>query len=467
MKKTILSIAIFTIFNVACTSAKRLPSITQNQNTEKANLDKETLVYNPQTNKYDKIILSKEHQNISILAKKDTIVPVPANQNTDSILFKSDQQLLPSNLRTSRKKNIYEVALLLPFNTNDPKNTSENISKNSNWAVHFYSGAKLALKKVENTGVHVNVTVVDCKNSDDEFKKLMQREDVAKSDLIIGPYSSNQSKLMIDFIKNKEITLVSPYTTSSNPTKDNPNYIQANPSINRHFECLSKHISENSDINKVYFITQNTESAKNRSKNFKNVFRNFIKSDKSANINEIIVPDNFLTSSEFKLDSLIIDNEPVSFVIPSWDEKYIKDILRKIESDRNGKQVFVYGMPQWQFIDEIKTYLNNLNVRISSNVLLNTGSSDVDKFRNLYFEEYAKMPDLEAFNGYDVTSYFIDQLLKKGNFFQKDCSPGKQLVTKFDIRPVVNNINTNVVDYYENFGLQILQFKWPGFQIIE
>ena len=53
MKKTILSIAIFTIFNVACTSAKRLPSITQNQNTEKANLDKETLIYNYYTKLWD------------------------------------------------------------------------------------------------------------------------------------------------------------------------------------------------------------------------------------------------------------------------------------------------------------------------------------------------------------------------------------------------------------------------------
>ncbi len=358
--------------------------------------------------------------------------------------------------------------MILPFNTQDPNNNAENISRNSTWAVHYYSGAKLALKQFENTGATINLSIIDSKNSDEEIDKINSRPEILKADLIIGPYKSNQSKKMIEFVKDKNITIISPYTTSANPTKSNPNYIQANPSITRHFEALSKVISEKHSIDKVYFLTQNNDNAKSRSKNFKNILVSNYKNEPFSALKELIVPDNYLTASDFKFDSLILLNEPIAFVIPAWDERYVKDILRKIENDRNGKQVVVYGMPQWQFMDEIKSYLNNLNVRISSNILLKANKSEVESFRSNYFDTYAKMPDMDAFNGYDVTSYFLGQLIKSGTFFQKDSPVSKELVTKFDIRPVVSDYNgIHTIEYYENFGLEVLQFKWSGFQLVE
>lgn len=464
---------IFVLYSVVllmiagCSISKQAPKEPVTTNKETVPAKDETMVYNPQTKQYEKVKINDAEPQKSVAPKKDSVQP----EEIKPIVLpqKSEPQVMKiNNLRTSARKNSYEVAMILPFNTSDPNNSSDNISRNSSWAVHFYSGVKLALKQFENTGIQINLSVIDSKNSDEEIDKLILRDEIKRADLIIGPYKSNQSKKMVEFVKDKNITLVSPYTTSSNPTKSNPNYIQANPSITRHFECLSKSISESFPVEKVYFLTQDNNTTKSRSKNFKEILATYYKNANPKSIHDIIVPDNFMTSENFKIDSLIDLSMPVAIVVPAWEDKYVKDILRKIDNERGGKQVTVYGMPQWQFMDEIKTYLNNLNARISSNVLLNTSKSEVEIFRNTYFDTYAKMPDMDAFLGHDIASYFFIELIKNGTFFQQNCSPSKELVSRFNILPVRSELSgEQTIDFYENFGLQILQFKWSGFYSVE
>lgn len=76
------------------------------------------------------------------------------------------------------------------------------------------------------------------------------------------------------------------------------------------------------------------------------------------------------------------------------------------------------------------------------------------------------MPDLDAFMGYDMANYFIQNLLDNGSNFQSKCKEGSELVTRFNIKPIMEEgSNNSLIDYYENFGLQILKYGWAGFQL--
>lgn len=468
MNKILYSLALILVLGTGCSSVKSAQSTNSGKIKKEVSKDESSVVYNPETKKYEKVADKPTDTILPPATKKDTVMKKEVIVKKDTQLVMPNKTLLSSNLRESNRKSTYNVSLVLPFNTGDSQNSSTNLSRNSVWAVHFYSGAKLALKKFENTGVKINLNVIDTKNLETSISSLLNRPELLNADLIIGPYSSSQAKILIDFVKDRKTTLVSPYTTSSNPTTANPNYIQANPSIYRHFEALSKHIAANFSADQIVFLTQNTESAKSRTQNFINTLNSFLTPEAKSKIREIVLPDNFLLSSEVKLDSTVTRNNETVFIVPSWDERYVKDVLKKIENGRDGVPVYVYGMPQWQNMDDLKYLMTNLNARISSNVLLNLNNSNVDKFRSEYFDTYAKMPDLEAFSGYDVTSYFFSRLVSQGDFFQKDSrSAEKELYTRFDIKPVMNDQQPGIVDYFENYGLQIMQIKGSGFDILD
>lgn len=468
MNRLLYFLAIISLFNTACSGVKSASTVKKTPQKEVVKDDGSSVVYNPETKQYEKESAQKAEQKTQATPAKDTLKAKEVIVKKETPKEVRKPVVLPSNLRESKKKSSYNVALVLPFNTGDPQNSSTNVSRNSIWAVHFYSGVKLALKRFEQQGVQINLSVIDSKNSENAMEELTRRPELLNADMIIGPYSSSQAKVLIDFVKERKTILVSPYTTSSNPTTANPNYIQANPSINRHFEVLSKHLADNFTADRVVFLTQNTESSKSRSKNYLSVYKSFLKPEDSLKVREIIMPDDFLLSSQFKLDSTVTNNVETAFVISSWDERYVKDVLRKIENDKKETTVYVYGMPQWQYMENLKSQLTNLNGRISSNALLNVGSSSVEAFRNDYFNAYSKMPDIESFKGYDISYYFINQLLNKGDFFQKDLTmPDKELITRFNIKPVMNDLQPGIVDYFENYGLQILQFKWSNFDVLD
>lgn len=449
----------------SCSVSKQAPIIVK-EKKERHDNNEESIKYNPQTGKYEKDEAAQQANK----PKADTIPVVKKEtKKIDSVIVQAPVLLKDTsiilNQRVPKKKDQYSVIVLLPFNTKDLGNGGDKISRNSTYAVHFYSGLKMALQHFQDNGSKLVIHVIDCKTSDEDMDGILNRPEVQHADLVIGPYKSNQAKKLIDFVQGKDIVVASPYTTSSNAAKLCPNYIQANPSITRHFECLADDIVKNNVASNVIFLCQNNESTKNRCETFKNIVLKKFNDPAVKSITEIVLPDNFVTSSDFKLDSTIIKNEPISFVIPSWDERYIKDVLRKIENDRAGKPVTVYGMPQWQYMEDLKSYFVSLNAKISSNVFLDPNGPYVTKFRNDYFDIYSKPPDLDAFVGYDMANYFIQNLLDYGSNFQSKCKEESELVTRFNIKPIMDDDpNKNLIDYYENFGLQILKYGWAGFQ---
>lgn len=451
----------------SCSVSKQAPIVIKEKNDSNKNKNEGSIKYNPQTGKYE----PDQVANQANTPKADTIPVVKISpKKADTVLVKAPVLVKDTvriqNQKIPNKKDQYNVIVLLPFNTKDPGNSGDRISRNSTYAVHFYSGLKMALQQFQDNGSKLVLHVMDCKTSDEDMDIILNRPEVQQADLIIGPYKSNQAKKLIDFVQNKNIVVASPYTTSSNAAKLCPNYIQANPSITRHFERLADDIVKNSVPSNLIFLCQNNESTKNRCETFKNIILKKYNNPSLKSINEIILPDNFVTSSDFKLDSTIIKNEPVTFVVPSWDERYVKDVLRKIENDRAGKQVTVYGMPQWQYMEDLKSYFVSLNAKISSNVFLDPNGPYITKFRNDYFDIYSKMPDLDAFMGYDMANYFIQNLLDNGSNFQSKCKEGSELVTRFNIKPIMEEgSNNSLIDYYENFGLQILKYGWAGFQL--
>jgi len=137
----------------------------------------------------------------------------------------------------------YNVTMMLPFLSDRFSPASEKLPANSDWALHFYSGAKMALEDLESEDISMTVSVIDGRETSMSAVQQLLRtnEDLQKAQLIIGPYRSETARLVADFAKRNNSVVFSPYTTSTEITSNNPNYVQVNPSLRSHCEAITRH----------------------------------------------------------------------------------------------------------------------------------------------------------------------------------------------------------------------------------
>jgi len=467
--KSLLTIIILFSLLIACSTSKS--AINSKSKTDKVESNKdETIVYNPVTKKYEKVAPKAKEEKLT--EKKSPVDSVKTHIKKETPILKKpkvETPVMPVNLRASVHKKEYNVVYLLPFMTQGGGSNFEN-KNNSAWAIDFYSGAKLALEELVLADVSVNVHVIDSDITDEEIIKQLKRPELQKADLIIGPYKSSQARLVSDFVKDKNITVVSPYTASSKASSENANYIQVNPSILEHYIAICKHLHDHYNPAQIYILSKNAEADKNRANQLKQYYGDISGTGIKTQLKEIVLPDYFNLTGKFPLDSIIQLNDPTVFVVPSSDENFVQDVLRKLDRDRGGKNVVVIGMPQWQNFERLYDYFNNLNVTISSHVLIDPHNQAVLAFKQKYFESTYRFPSMDSFSGYDISKFFISELIENGTFFQGtlDNVPYTGLITNFRLKANISESQGHkIIDFFENKGINILEFKGLNFNLYE
>lgn len=459
---------IFSLLIIGCTASKKATKTVDKPKTEKK-VDDDPVVYNPATKKYEKQSeIKKEEQKVIAKNKADSLSRI----KKEPVVIKEKPKEVehPLNYRQTVQKNSYNVVYLLPFMSSRSWNNLYDISNNSLWAIDFYSGSKMALQEMNLHDVQIHTYVIDSDVTDEEIQKQLKRPEVMNADLIIGPYKSSQAKLVSDFVKDKQINVVSPYTASSKASTENANYIQVNPSIGEHYQAIAEHLSKHYKPEQIHIVTRDIESEKSRANIISDNFDQLYESKRKRQIKQIVLPETFNLSAKFTFDSIMKSTDPAVFVVPSWDEAFVLDLLRKMDRDKNESNVIVYGMPLWQTFERCFGYYDRLNVTISSHVLVQPQDRGVSDFKSKYFDIYSKMPSIDCYSGYDITKYFIGKMVDYGNFFQAAIETSEQqgLITNFKIRPNISESNgKKIIDFYENKGIQILQFKGLSFKPYE
>lgn len=90
---------------------------------------------------------------------------------------------------STKKKNTYNLALLLPFATYEMNadSLSERSSKLRGVAINLYRGAQMAKEQLEKRGVTANVYVFDVGDSKESIIQVCKRMEELNIDVVIGP----------------------------------------------------------------------------------------------------------------------------------------------------------------------------------------------------------------------------------------------------------------------------------------
>ena len=371
----------------------------------------------------------------------------------------------------SRLLSAYNVEFALPFLTDRYLGSEDKVDGNSVWALHFYSGAKMALDEMRNAGpaTGFNVSVQDTKARPETVKLLTSAPEFTASHLVIGPYLKGNVTTMAEAVRNRETVLISPYSASTGISEKNPNYVQVNPTLETHLRSLIQHAYQTQNAERIILVTGDDPAQKARLAYIQDEYKILANNANVAPLEELAVDINDATVN---FTEYLGGRRKTVFIVPVYeDESFVANFLRLLYNssrDDFGRGVAVYGLPQWQDYTRINfDYYEGTNVHISSSVYVDKLNPAVRAFRRSFYERFAALPRDEAYVGYDVTRYFLRMAAEHGTRFQYalEANPEDLLHTSFRFEPVANvpagqnNFENVGVDRFENKFVNILRFK--------
>lgn len=361
------------------------------------------------------------------------------------------------------------VALLLPFDlaahqsarlTPDSLKTSamRTQANKSKAFVEFYEGALLALDTLKEQGAHILWHVYDTTSDSLNLNALLNRPEMAKMNLLIGPAYISQMKQVAQYAQEKQIPVVFPFTPYHNGLRSNPFVFQASPVDTLLQEPILNRLMKSSGKKRIILLsTGSTHAFETR------VGKEIKQLAYRKNLPEGVTPDfvelRYNPRDLTELEVLLSKEKENLLIIPSVEEAKVSRMLTTLGAlaDRTKAPLSVFGFSEWLKFQTIEAEdLHKLNTFIYSPFGVDYHSEEVRKFSANYRKWYNAEP--VAFNpyfqsitsqsrysrygmwGYDVTNYFVGALMTYGPQFAKCLHQYRPALiqSQFEFVPITN-----------------------------
>jgi ABC-type branched-subunit amino acid transport system substrate-binding protein len=370
----------------------------------------------------------------------------------------------------STKKDIYSISILLPFGSRNFDFDSGNIDTDSDHLrfINYYAGIKMALKDLESADMKFNVNVFDSEATGSSVASILNLPSLQNSDVIIGPYTSDNLKLVASFGKRNEIPVISPWRASPSITDENPYYVQLRPNLKSYYQTIIADALNDYSADQIFLIGRETESDQKRIDRLQSYVKD-IQGPTAVGLNEFVVNEDSLQIGVTAFDSIFIEDQTTVIIIPNWsfraDESFIYSCLRKLNAEKGMHDVVVYGMPIMIDSEQMDfNFYRNLNMRVARSKYVDSHRQNIKDFKRKYFSNYSDIPTDDAYEGYDVMNLVAKNIFTHGTSFQYFLTEDKKeyLQMSFDIQKRIDNNCAEYEDdefsYFENMHLDIYEF---------
>jgi len=218
------------------------------------------------------------------------------------------------------------------------------------------------------------------------------------------------------------------------------------------------HIAKEGHKNIVVIHRGNKSDQKNA-----DIFKSFAGGGKSGveHIGMLVEELVFMDPSQEILETYLQRGRENIIVVPSFNEPFANDIVRRLNSFSERYDITLYGMPSWDEFESLNIeYLEHLNLHITSNFYKDMSKSKAVQFEQVYRANLNNLPSEYACKGYDVVKYFGKMLERKNE--EKELTEtlrySNETFGGFHFVPVLNP-ETGEVDFFENQKLYMLKFE--------
>jgi len=384
---------------------------------------------------------------------------------------------------TVEKKSRYNIAMLLPLDANKATAQTDVMREGSlpNTFVSFYTGAQLALDRLEREGLSIEVDVFDTQRSADKVRSDLQRMKYHDLDVIIGPRTKACLTEAAQFAKDNEVSLISPWF-GNQVTKENQYFVQLRPSLNDHYSALLKDASENFDPSEIVLIGRDqSKDARMKSRDISRInllqklYKDIIGDMSAADLRVFSVSPDSLMVGDTAYDEIFLEEGRKALIVPYWsssDEDFLYNALRRVNAEKGLTDVNIYAMPKAYDSEKIGFNLyRNLKMKVCVSKFVDRSFDEVKQFELDYFTKFGTIPDDNAFEGYDVMLFVGEGLKNYGTHFQHHLTdPATYLQSSYQLEKLPISQNGAVDDrldefnYFVNKHLDIIEFRNNKFE---
>ena len=307
----------------------------------------------------------------------------------------------------------YDISFILPFylDKNDEylMKDAKTVYPKSEYAVEFYAGAQIAIDEWQRKGMLANINLYDSGNDKNKIGKVLSSREVQGSDVIIGPFYTENVKFAADYLKYKSVDIVAPLSSDHGLVRNHENVYQVNPSTRFQLMKTSEYISKRHGSLPVVVIRRDTVV----DQVLANAFMNALKDEEHAEMSRTLKVG---TKDLVEIDEdYFTEDQEYIVIIASEDRVFVSNVLTSLNQLRN-ENLLTFTTPSIMKFNHIeRKYLSNLNVHYPQFGSIDFKSPVVNKFIKAYRAKHGHEPGQRfAFIGYDVTNFVFGELYRKG-----------------------------------------------------
>jgi ABC-type branched-subunit amino acid transport system substrate-binding protein/LysM repeat protein len=340
-----------------------------------------------------------------------------------------------------RENNIYNIAMLIPLylkNMEDinidnlmvEKKTADNFK--SFKYIQFYEAFMMVADSLARQGLKIKIYTFDVPEDSAINMWFLKKNDLAKMDLIIGPFFYKSFKQVADFAKAQKIPIINPFSERRSIIENNPYVFKLIPSYQSQVDNIAKYLTDSFPNANILLIHNNKELEKKRAEAIKKSMNDEFKQNitNEGSVKEIIYNQVGYTGLQNKL-SKNRDNILITLI---ENEIFVTNFVRTLKNT-NEQNITIIAPLQWKTYDKIETeYFLNLNTHFFEPYFVDYENVNVKNFVLAFRAKYNTEPNEVAFTGHDVALFFLTALMQYSDDFINNLSKIK-----------VNNLQSNYI----------------------
>jgi LysM repeat protein/ABC-type branched-subunit amino acid transport system substrate-binding protein len=324
----------------------------------------------------------------------------------------------------------------------------------------YYQGALMAVDQLSKAGLKAKLYVYDTEKLASSVEALVKKPEFLSLDLIIGPVYPQMQKIVSELSAKNRIPMVSPLSPEDSYTKVNPYYFQINPIRKLRLEATADYIFKEFSKEKIIFLEAGNGSSETKS--IHDQLGKKISPDGTGKTK--LQSYNIWAQGIEGLEAQLQADKPNILVMAEKDEVNVSIAMNRLALLAKKYPFILVGVQEFTRMPSIETEnLHDVNMRFLSTSFVDYGHPSVITFVESFKTEFGTEPSLFAFQGYDVTTFFLQSLNGTGNLTKglpADSNKGL-LQSVFHFSKVSDfggytNDSFTVVEYSSTFDVKML-----------
>ena len=329
----------------------------------------------------------------------EPLPPVPPVTVEEEVKADTLEVVPDSTLLSMRTRGSARFSLILPLRA---------AAGGSEMNMDFYSGVLMALKDLEEEGVKVHMNVYDLNAG------IPPVEELVKDDFVLGPVASRDLEAILQRVEGR-VPVISPLDQKAAAlTVNYRNFIQAPSATDHQYEDLAQWVKEDlRPTDKVILVTEKgadnvtasvaiRSALARRGMNY-DILSYAIVEGRSipATLAEIMAGKDSLTR----------------VVVASESEAFTGDVVRNLGiMQGKGYDMVMYAPSRVRTFETIEgSAYHDAALHISTAYHVDYSDPKVERFVHAYRALFRTEPSQFAFQGYDITRYFVQAVTRHGN----------------------------------------------------